>query len=226
MFCPIHKKECQTTFTNYCRSKTGTNCCGKKRVSDLLSNREYSPETIKKMSEAASARVRPETAGQDWRRTPEARQWEKAIDSIWNNECAISGIKTDLVRHHFFSGARNKTDTAALKERYNSHNGIIVQSVFHRDFHSKFGYESNDIRQFQNYIKSLETLIRSQVQQGCWKGSETRVDTPFSECYFTRLNIVLPKNQNERLLHLEVCLERVIKLHERLEKISLSFLDR
>nr|YP_010731951.1 putative HNH homing endonuclease [Kalinella pachyderma]WDY12865.1 putative HNH homing endonuclease [Kalinella pachyderma] len=228
VFCLIHSKECKTTFTNYCPSKTGTNCCGKKRVSDKLTNRKYSPETIKKMSEAASARIRPKTAGQDWRRTFEARQWEKEIDQIWKNECAISGtleaklltITFDLVRHHFFSSARYKTDTLPLRSRYNSQNGILIHKVFHKDFHSKFGDERNDIIQFQSYIKSLETLIRSQIQHKCWKGSETRVNTPFS-----KKRSFQTENRNENVLDLEMCLERVIKLHERLEKTTFNFLD-
>ena len=70
----MHSKEYETTFDNYCRSKTGTNCCGKKRVSNLLTNRQYSPKTIKKMSKSATARVRQKTINQNWRRTFEGRQ--------------------------------------------------------------------------------------------------------------------------------------------------------
>lgn len=225
VFCPTHLEEVKTTFTNYCRSKTGTGCCGRKRVSDLLTDRQYSPETIKKMSQAATDRVRPATAGQDWRRTFKARQWEKQIDLIWDSQCAISGVETDLVRHHFFSGVRYKRDTFPLRHRYNSKNGILIQRCFHKDFHKAFGYEGNDITQFSSYIKMLETLIRSQIQQKFWEGSETRVDAPFSKSYFTRFNLVSSQNRNERSLHLETCLERVIKLHERLEKIRQDLLD-
>lgn len=50
-------------------------CCGKAAVSKKLTQRQYSPETLEKMKQSAFDRIKPESAGQDWRRTREARQW-------------------------------------------------------------------------------------------------------------------------------------------------------
>jgi hypothetical protein len=46
--CLEHKGVHVTTFTNYKRSKTGLPCCGKAQVSEKLTGRTFSEETIKK----------------------------------------------------------------------------------------------------------------------------------------------------------------------------------
>ena len=65
-------------------------------------------------------------------------------------------------------------------------------------------------------------LIRSQIQDLSWKGSETRVNDLFSKSYFKKLNNCSDKNQSEKLIYLKICFKRVMKLHERLEKIRLD----
>lgn len=79
VFCRTHQVEHRTTFTNYRRSKTGMPCCGKTLVSKKLIKREYTPETLEKMRQAALNRTRPASTGQDWRRSTEARRWEKQV---------------------------------------------------------------------------------------------------------------------------------------------------
>lgn len=45
VFCLTHQVEHSTTFTNYCRSKTGMPCCGKASVSKKLVERKYTHMT-------------------------------------------------------------------------------------------------------------------------------------------------------------------------------------
>ena len=203
VFCLTHQVEHHTTFTNYRRSKTGMPCCGKASVSKKLTQREYTLETLDKMKQAARNRIRPASTGQNWRRSTEARRWEKQVRDIWNNECAITGNKVNLVMHHFYSGARCAENNLKLRNTllYNPSNGILLNEKFHVDFHKKFRYTENTIDQFQTYIQTLITSISSQAQQECWEGSETRV-------YDLSL---LPTLQ----------LKKIMKLHERLEEIKL-----
>lgn len=56
VWCTKHFHEHVTTFTNYNRSRTGCPCCGKDQVSQKLSNRQYSEETLRRMSVAARQR--------------------------------------------------------------------------------------------------------------------------------------------------------------------------
>ena len=126
--------EHKTTFTNYCRSKTGMPCCGKALVSTKLTRREYTPETLEKMKQAALDRIRPTSVGQHWRRSTEARGWEKRVKEIWGNQCAITGSKDNLEMHHFFSGARCTAhcpdNNLELRQAllYNPSNGILLKN--------------------------------------------------------------------------------------------------
>ena len=177
VFCRTHQVEHKTTFTNYCRSKTGMPCYGKAQVSRKFIRREYTPETLEKMRQAALNRFRPVSTGQNWRRSTETRRWEKKVKEAWGNQCAITGIKDNLVMHHFYSGAHCADKDLKLRDAllYNPSNGILLEKAFHIDFHKKFGYTENTIDQFQTYLETLIMSISSQAQQECWEGSETRV---------------------------------------------------
>lgn len=211
VYCKTHQIEHCTTFTNYCRSRTGMPCCGKSAVSKKLSDRKYSPETLEKMSQAALNRAKISSGGQDWRRSTEAREWEKKVKELWDNKCPITGKEAGIVMHHFFSGARGKTIELRDALLYNSINGILLAKDLHVDFHKEFGYQENTIEQFQSYVKNLEKLISSQAQQECWEGSETRVNDP------TLIDTLL---QSLNGVKRKVLLERIMKLHERLEEIN------
>lgn len=191
-------------------------CCGKASVSKKLVERKYTPETIEKMRQGALNRIRPASIGQDWRRSTEARKWEKQVKENWHNECAITGNKFNFEMHHFYSGARlvcsarscfayaqqNTDNNLKLRDTFLYHpsNGILLDKTLHVDFHKKFGYTKNTIDQFQTYVETLKTSISSQAQQECWEGPETRV-------YNLSL---LPSLQ----------LEKIMKLHERLGEIK------
>ena len=218
VFCSTHLVEHSTTFDNYCRARHGMPCCGKAAVSKKLFNREYSPfanrrfaQTLDKMRQAAFERIRPSSVGQDWRRTKEARIWEKQIRENWNNKCAITGKKSHLVMHHFFSGARYETVDIRNALLYEPNNGILLAEYFHRAFHKEFGFQRNTFQQFQTFVKSLETLISSQAQQECWEGSETRVNDP----------TILQSLQLERIMKLQ---ERLENVKENLRKIFPTFM--
>ena len=207
VYCRTHQKIHTTTFDNYCRSKTGMPCCGRAQVSTKLTDRKYTAETLEKMRQAAFDRKWPSGTGQDWRRTKAAREWEKRVKEIWQNECAITGRKSNLVMHHFFSGSREKD--VALRDAllYHPDNGIMIGKEFHEDFHKKFGYQKNTLEQFKSYVKDLQMLISSQAPQKCREGSETRVnDLPLLQCASLQL-------------------EKIMKLHERLEEISTQLIE-
>lgn len=125
IYCKTHEKEHRTTFTNYCRSRTGTPCCGKSAVSNKLFDRKYSSETLEKMREAALNRAKISTGSQDWRRSTEAREWEKKVKKLWDNKCPLTGKETSIVMHHFFSGARGKTIELREALLYNAINGLM-----------------------------------------------------------------------------------------------------
>nr|YP_010732035.1 putative HNH homing endonuclease [Massjukichlorella minus]WDY12949.1 putative HNH homing endonuclease [Massjukichlorella minus] len=211
VYCKTHLIEYKTTFTNYCRSRSGLPCCGKASVSQKLSKRQFGIKSREKMKQAALNRIRPLSFGQDWRRSTEARQWEKNIKSIWKSKCAITGIKQDIVMHHFFSGARYERVKVRNVFLYHPQNGIIIHKIFHHDFHKKFGFQKNTLNQFKTYIKHLETLISSQADWKQSEGSETRVYDP-----------ILLKYYNFQIQD-DFVLKRIMKLHERLEEINEKF---
>lgn len=199
VYCPEHDNTSTTIFYNYKRSKTGLPCCGRKQVSDKLKGRTFSEETHFKMSQ--SALERPSRGGKPrgWRKTREYWDWKKKVMEIYDNKCAITGKSkddVDLVIHHLYS-ADDHSDLA-----YEVENGIVLTEELHKDFHMQYGFGSNNISQFQDFLLSLldftkdESMpISSQANSEELEGSETRAYDP----------------------------DRVMKLHERLEKIKLRF---
>nr|YP_010732285.1 putative HNH homing endonuclease [Polulichloris maxima]WDY13199.1 putative HNH homing endonuclease [Polulichloris maxima] len=182
-------------------------CCSNAYLSTKLKKRQFSLETIKKMKKSALYRarknhIRMKGCGQDWRRTSEARSWEKEIKKNWENECAISGSKENLHMHHFFSGSKKHSTKIRDLLLYAPLNGILLEKRFHVDFHNRYGYQENNLDQFESYIEYLAMLISSQAKPKCLEGSETRA------------NDLLP------LLTRAGQKEKILKLHERLEKIK------
>lgn len=199
VFCEKHGVKHTTTFTNYTRSKYGMPCCGKKAVSDKLASRQYSPESIQRMRESAYKRIKKNKGtGQYWRRTTEYRKWERAVRLDWKSQCGLTGRQQNLVCHHFYSGSRvqikeksswvsypqNVLTVDPLLEsqrkskrlRYDRMNGIILYAPIHKDFHKRFGYENNTLKDFRAFLKQLfiEMSISSQTYQEWWEGSETK----------------------------------------------------
>ena len=200
IWCPHHGNEQVTTFYNYNRSRTGCLCCGRDQVSLKLQNRQFSEETRKKMSD--SAQTRPNRGGKPrrWRETHSYRKWRENVFTVYENECAVTGLKKqkkgDLEVHHLY-GTQSYPNLA-----YTVENGIILHQDIHLLFHTKYGYNANTLEQFLEFLlflaqnpKTLQsTLISSQDEKPIRfsKGSETRAYDP----------------------------ERVMKLHERLEGIK------
>lgn len=55
--CSIHLGEpIETTYNKYLRARNGLPCCGKEEVSKKLKNRQFTTQTIEKMSKGAVAR--------------------------------------------------------------------------------------------------------------------------------------------------------------------------
>lgn len=150
VWCPIHNNEHTTTFHNYKRSRTGCPCCGKAQASNKLKGRQFSEETIQKMSSAAQTRPLRGGKPRRWRETHSYRQWRKAVLKAYNNECAVTGIKLentgDLEVHHLY-GANTRTDLTYVVE-----NGIVLHKDIHVSFHKKYSFNNNTLEQFLSFL--------------------------------------------------------------------------
>jgi hypothetical protein len=204
IWCPQHSNEHITTFSNYNRSRTGCPCCGKAQVSKKLTNRQYSAETIQRMSEAASERPLRGGKPRTWCKDAQYMKWRKQVFERYNSKCAITGISKEqkpsggLVVHHL-NGAAAYPHLVYVVE-----NGIVLTNELHSLFHKQYGYGKNTVLQFQYFLVSLlekeasvSMPISSQANSGELEGSETRAYDPV----------------------------RVMELHECLGGISLLYED-
>ena len=192
VYCTTHGCSITTTFNNYRRCKTGLTCCGKKSVSEKLSGRVYSPETIEKMRDGALHRpARNFGTEQSWRRSRGSVRWHNDTMALWNHQCAVTGEYTELEVHHYFSGNK-RSGKESLHHRYRNvpEAAIVLSKKVHQAFHKGFGYEDTTL---DHFICFVEKLISSQAHQEWWEGSETRGEKP----------------------------ERLQRLHERLRSLSL-----
>lgn len=202
VWCPTHFHEHVTTFTNYNRSRNGCPCCGKDQVSQKLSNRQYSEETLRRMSLAARERSLRGGKPRRWRNDFNYLKWREMVFERFDFQCAITGISKDqvppgnLVVHHL-NCANHHPHLIYIPE-----NGIVLIKELHMAFHNQYGYGKNTVLQFQYFLLSLLDLkpqesiskpISSQANSEGLEGSETRAYDP----------------------------DRVMKLHECLGRISL-----
>lgn len=195
--CPTHEEVHQTTFYNYLRARTGLKCCGREQVSQKLTNRKFSDETIEKMSTAALLRAKRGGKPRDWRETTTYWRWREQVMTNYKNVCAITGISKEgsLEVHHLYSVSGYPHLT------YIAENGIVLCNSLHVRFHKMYKYGLNTIEQFQTFLlflleeqeqKNKSMLISSQANSEGLEGSETRAYDP----------------------------ERVMELHERLEGLK------
>jgi len=196
IWCSKHNTEHITTFYNYERSRTGCKCCGKDKVRKKLTKRQFSSKTRLKMSMSATNRPKRSLKQTRWRETHKYRKWRNNVLSLYNDKCAITDMKAqekeNLEVHHLY-GAKNYPQLTYINE-----NRIVLSKTLHTMFHKKYGYHKNTVDQFLNFLNHLLTitkskLISSQGELENSKGSETRAYDP----------------------------ERIMKLHERLERLSL-----
>ena len=124
------------------------------------------------------------------------RRWRETVLKDYGEECAVTGLKKiktgDLVVHHLYAAKKYPEFVYALE------NGIVLHKSIHNQYHKAFGYGKNTLEEFQLFLKGLldpqtnSMLISSQANSGGFEGSETRANDP----------------------------ERVMRLHERLEKVK------
>lgn len=220
--CPAHNTVVDTTFTNYFRSKTGLRCCGKSRVSNILTGRIYSPETIKQMSDSAKKRKKKGRT-QDRRRTSEYRQWEKETRLLWNTRCAITGAQqknsAQLCLHHFYSGKRGSVVDNHQLLMYEPLNGICLTKQFHENFHKRFSYQRNTLTQFQKYLQEILQLISSQAEPESSDGSETKSIARATREFYVllRYSCLDPLKIKKLLKRLEEIKERLIEKYPNLD---------
>nr|YP_636214.1 putative site-specific DNA endonuclease [Tupiella akineta]AAV80638.1 putative site-specific DNA endonuclease [Tupiella akineta] len=205
IWCPRHFNEHVTTFSNYNRSGTGCPCCGKEQVSKKLKNRQYSDETLQRMSKAALERGSRGGKPRKWRKESKYLKWRELVFKRYNFKCVVTGIQKknfipsapfgeSLVVHHL-NGANSHQHLVYVVE-----NGVVLTKELHLLFHNQYGYRNNTLFQFQSFLlsllktqESISTPISSQANSEELEGSETRAYDP----------------------------DRVKELHECLGKISL-----
>lgn len=165
-------------------------------MSSKLKNRKFSQDTISKMSISALNRTARGGKPRCWRKTHKYRHWRQLVLQNYDYKCAITGIsnenKGELEAHHFYN---TKKYSYLI---YNVENGIVLQKDIHVLFHKQYGYNSNTLNDFCTFLlflcKNVKPMpISSQGELENSQGSETRAYDP----------------------------ERVMKLHERLEKLSI-----
>lgn len=180
IYCEKHDLTYTTSFKNYQRSVIGCLLCGRESVSKKLAGREFSPETLEKMT--ISAQSRPYRGGKPrrWRETNSYRAWNAAVREEFDNQCAITGVKNLekgdglLVVHHLIGA--NLNDSLALTVE----NGIVLHKDLHKKFHSLYGYHKNTVEQFLDFLQKIQNNeiivpISSQTESEGSGGSETRV---------------------------------------------------
>jgi|AntDeeMetagen134_2_1112570.scaffolds.fasta_scaffold01242_1 hypothetical protein len=129
VLCTKHNKIHETNYYNYNRSLAGLACC----------------KNVARESRGGQTR--------DWRRSSQARTWRTKVLQAWDNKCAITGkgfSETSLVCHHFFNASRG--DNFA----YSIINSIVLSEDIHEKFHISYGYTSNTIEQFLDYLLALK----------------------------------------------------------------------
>lgn len=199
IFCLKHKLKHTTTFANYLRSKTGIPCCTKEQVKKKLQNRIFSDQTIAKMHKSALKRPLRNGKPRQWRKTKQYTNWRTKVFQLYNHKCAIThltSLDTPLVAHHLISVHTN------FDLCYKPENGIVITAQLHKKFHDDYGYKHSTIEYFCCFLLKLLKPdqnsnylfmpISSQAILEKIEGSETKAYDP----------------------------DRIMKLHERLEKLS------
>ncbi len=143
----------ETTVSNYLRSRQGLLCCGRQKVSEKLTNREFSAESKQKMSLARKAVVQKKISRTE-------KQIERAFLGEWRNRafakgsyrCAVSFVKPkSLNAHHLFS----KKVFSSIK--YDPENSVLLDAQIHQLFHNTVG--SLNIVTIDHFLEFLQRLI-------------------------------------------------------------------
>lgn len=146
--------EQETTVSKYLKARCGLPCCGYKQVGEKQKNQIFSPETLKKMSEARKVVVQ--------RKYPERRperidhdrfvEWRNSVYQRSQYKCVISGLKPKHFNaHHLYS----KKTFPSLK--YIQENGVLLDKNIHQHFHNTVG--SLNIVTLDHFLDFLQKLI-------------------------------------------------------------------
>lgn len=148
--CPFHNngRLQKTTICNYLRSRTGLLCCGRQKVSQKLTNRTFSEETIKKMS---LAKMKPSTRGRDKDLRNQINRWRKQALAKSGNKCSfLRNNSRQLHVHHLF------VQRAFPSLRFDPDNTIVLSREIHEAFHAEYGhFRVVTIEHFIEFLCSL-----------------------------------------------------------------------
>jgi hypothetical protein len=156
--CQTHLSEGikETTVSNYLKARNGLTCCGRDVVSKKLKGREFSPETLQKMSTARKAvtEIKFSKASHSNKQLERQRlaEWRAVVFRNGEYCCAISGVKRkSLNAHHLFS----KKIFSSIK--YDPENGVLLHEKIHQLFHNTVG--SLYIVTIDHFIEFLQKFI-------------------------------------------------------------------
>jgi hypothetical protein len=154
VFCNKHpdQGDQETTVAKYLNARCGLSCCGYQRVGEKLTNRVFSPETLKRMAAARKAVVQRNPPRTD-KRIEHVRlvEWRNSVYREGQYKCAVSGVKpARLNAHHLYS------KKAFLSLKYIPENGIPLDVLIHQHFHNTVG--SLNIVTIDHFLDFLEKL--------------------------------------------------------------------
>lgn len=146
----------ETTVSNYLRSRCGLSCCGRVQVSEKLTNRVFSDDTLKKMSDARKRIVQKNPSRTEKQiENQQLIHWRKSVFERGNYLCAISGVKSETFNaHHLYS----KKVFPSIK--FDPDNGVLLDAKIHQHFHNTVG--SLYIVTLDHFLEFLEKLRDSE----------------------------------------------------------------
>lgn len=143
----------ETTVSNSLRARQGLLCCGRQKVSEKLTDRVFSAETIKKMSSSRKALALKKISRTEKQiERQRFAEWRALAFEKGQYFCAISSIKPKTLNaHHLFS------KKAFFSIKYDPKNSVLLDAKIHQLFHNTVG--SLNIVTIDHFLEFLQQLI-------------------------------------------------------------------
>lgn len=216
-----------TTVFNYLRSRTGLSCCGRQQVSTKLVEREFSSETIHKMSEARKKFFAEKGKNNQTKENKDRNEYSEWRAIVYKNgfySCAITGIRPQILNaHHLFS----KKAFASI--RFDPQNGISLSAEIHQAFHDCFG--TLNIVTIDHFMKFLEALIKN---ENCFRENLFKKVIPrrnsdlYSETISSQLSYNAEKDTGpETIVRSDIYnVERLQNLHQHMTELKKTLFSK
>jgi len=94
------------------------------------------------------------------RKNKENKRWMRLVKKR-DKFCVICGGNKNLKAHHI------ESFDIHLEQRYDTENGVTLCNEHHEEFHKKYGYGKNNLKQFNEFVtESIENIKIIQMKQG------------------------------------------------------------